>query len=106
MRLTNGEAMTKNTLCLLLVGLSVAGCASFANTKRSAVTSRATFDLSCPTEKLQLTPLSSEAMDRATYGVAGCGKKATYVYVPGIGAALNSPVEAASVASADAPRAN
>lgn len=94
--------MRNRVLALLLIS----GCASFANNKQTAVRSRATFDLSCPAEQLKLTPLSSEAMERATYGVSGCGKKATYVFVPGVGAALNSPVEAASMAAVDAPKAN
>jgi hypothetical protein len=86
--------------------LLLAGCASFAASKRNAVVERAAFDLSCPADKLQITPLSSEAMERATYGVTGCGKKASYVFAPGVGAALNSPIEAASVAAADGPKVN
>lgn len=91
---------------LTTLGLSLTGCASFANTKRTAVSSKAAFDLGCPAEQLQLTALSSEAMERATYGVTGCGKKASYIYVPGGGAVLNSPIEASSVAAADGPKAN
>lgn len=35
---------------------------------------RASFDLDCPEEKLAVTELDSD-----TYGVSGCGKRATYV---------------------------
>ena len=79
---------------LSTLALVLGGCASFGQHKSSAVRTRAAFDLSCPQDKLQVTPLSNEAMDRATYGVTGCGKKASYVYVPGAGAVLNSAVDA------------
>ncbi len=75
------------------LALVLGGCASFAQHKSSAVRTRAAFDLSCPEEKLQVTPLSNEAMERATYGVNGCGKKASYVFLPGAGAVLNSSLD-------------
>jgi hypothetical protein len=42
----------------------------------STVQQRAPFDLSCPANELQVHDLGSD-----TYGVSGCGKKATYVCV-------------------------
>lgn len=96
----------KIVLSTALMGLLFVGCASFANNKRQAVSAKAAFDLSCPGDKLLLSPLSNENMERATYGVTGCGKKASYVYVPGAGAVLNSPVETAPMAAADGPKVN
>jgi hypothetical protein len=76
---------------LLVVAFSVLGCIS----KSNAVRTRAAFDLDCPGEKLEVTPLTSEAMETATYGVQGCSKKAAYIYTPGGGAILNSPIQGA-----------
>ena len=87
--------MKRNTLVACLVMLFVFGCIS----KAGVVRTRAAFDLSCPEDKVQVTPLSSEVMDRATYGVTGCGKKATYLYTPETGAYLNSPVEGGAPAT-------
>ena len=46
------------------------------------VTSRASFDLSCPAEELELTVLSTEGARKLAnqIGVTGCGRKAVYVY--------------------------
>lgn len=74
---------------LLVVTLSVVGCVSKSNVVRT----RASFDLGCPGDQLEISPLTSEAMETATYGVRGCSKKATYVYTPGGGAILNSPIQ-------------
>jgi hypothetical protein len=74
---------------LLVVAVSVLGCVSKSNVVRT----RASFDLNCPGEQLEVTPLTSEMMETATYGVQGCSKKATYVYTPGPGAVLNSPIQ-------------
>lgn len=98
--------MTSRTTALAcLISLSAFGCASFGSAKSSAVRTRAAFDLSCAADKLQVSPLSSEMMERATYGVSGCGKKATYIYAPEGGVILNSPIEASSVAAAESPKA-
>lgn len=99
----------RSTVLIGLFGLSClasAGCASFASNKQSAVRTRAAFDMACPADQLQLVPLTSEAMERASYGVTGCNKKATYIYMPQTGATLDSPIQAASVAAADGPKAN
>ncbi|APR82816.1 Hypothetical protein A7982_08165 [Minicystis rosea] len=76
---------------LLVVAFSVVGCVSKSNEVRT----RASFDLGCPGDQLAVTALTSEAMETATYGVQGCSKKATYIYTPGAGAVLNSPVQSA-----------
>jgi len=69
--------------------LLVTGCISKSNEVRT----RAAFDFECPGDQLQITPLTSEAMATATYGVRGCDKKATYIDTPGAGAVLNSDVD-------------
>lgn len=52
-----------------------AGCAGGA---RQVVERRASFDLDCPAEALQL-----EELGQCSYGVRGCGKKAAYIVRPG-----------------------
>lgn len=47
------------------------GCAS---TMKSVTLKRAAFDLDCPKEKLQIQELTTR-----TWGVNGCGKRATYI---------------------------
>ena len=54
-----------------LVGLLTACGAS-----RDQLRTRAAFDLDCPEASVEVIPL-----DRSTYGVRGCGQKATYVEV-------------------------
>lgn len=96
----------RSVILTCLVGLTLCGCASFANRKTAAVRTRAAFDMACAADQLQITPLSNEMMERATYGVTGCNKKASYVYAPSIGAMLNSPIETTPMAAADGPKAN
>jgi hypothetical protein len=50
---------------------------------------RASFDMSCPAEKLTVTDLGQYSM-----GVEGCGKRASYKAVTGSGWVLNSQVAA------------
>jgi hypothetical protein len=49
------------------------GCVSESK-QREIVTGRATFDMACSREKLELTQITG-----TSYGVRGCGKQATYV---------------------------
>jgi hypothetical protein len=46
------------------------------------VTSRASFELSCPQDELELTVLSTEGARKlaSQIGVTGCGQKVVYVY--------------------------
>lgn len=53
----------------LALGVVVSSCATVESLKQ-----RAAFDLQCDEGKLQLVELGA-----STYGVAGCGKRATYV---------------------------
>jgi hypothetical protein len=46
------------------------------------ITSRASFELSCPQDELELTVLSTEGARKlaSQIGVTGCGQKVVYVY--------------------------
>ncbi|HAZ13693.1 MAG: hypothetical protein A2X86_16435 [Bdellovibrionales bacterium GWA2_49_15] len=61
--------------------------------RKEIVLSRATFDLDCAKEKIEVTPIASRAQEASdTFGVTGCGKRATYLYDPTRGQAImNSP---------------
>ena len=69
---------------LLVIAVTAALCISCGHDKRAmrTVTSRASFDLSCPAEELELTVLSTEGARKLAnqIGVTGCGQKAVYVY--------------------------
>ena len=56
--------------------LGVFMLAACAHTEHQLI-KRASFDLSCPKEQVKWTELDS---NRTTYGAAGCGQRATYVY--------------------------
>jgi hypothetical protein len=73
-------------LCLVFVFVVVAGtaaCSPNVNTLRS----RSAFDLECGGDQLQITELNSGNAayggTGAVYGVAGCGRRATYIYSGG-----------------------
>lgn len=91
--------MTMNRLTLLLViatGLTTAGCVSqqqaLLQTQDQAVSvalRRGQFELGCPTatgvvlSSTMLQPIAWRGFERAEYtvGVAGCGKKASYIVI-------------------------
>lgn len=60
---------------------------------------RAAFDLSCSQAQMSSQVLvdaknvAGQPMNGATSGYAGCGKKATYVYVDDAGWVMNGPVQ-------------
>lgn len=60
---------------VILLGPALSACAGGA---RSVVRKRASFDMDCPVDALQLEELS-----QCSYGVRGCGKKAAYIVKPG-----------------------
>ncbi|MBL9008619.1 MAG: hypothetical protein JNJ46_30435 [Myxococcales bacterium] len=73
------------------------GCAGLAEsfrTKRQAdLRQRAAFELQCPADQLQITPLDQAAASHGggPTGVTGCGKQATYIWdAYGTGWILNS----------------
>jgi hypothetical protein len=66
----------------LLAVFLLPGCAA------QLVRQRAAFDLSCPEAQIELV----DAGGGGTIGAIGCGKKASYVFVSGVGWVLNSQV--------------
>ncbi len=66
---------------------TLSGCMSAAQVRQSSETdlrTRASFDLQCPAEQLQLTPLNNTTDPNvlpSQYGVRGCERQATYVNV-------------------------
>ncbi|MBW2720149.1 MAG: hypothetical protein JRD94_16850 [Deltaproteobacteria bacterium] len=69
---------------LLVAAVIAALCVACGHDKRAmkTVTSRASFDLSCPQEELELTILATSGARRlaSQIGVTGCGNKVVYVY--------------------------
>jgi len=61
---------------LLALGLGI-GCGNPNRLMDDTLRKRASFDLSCPAEQLQLTPF-----DNVTSGVDGCSHRATYIWIP------------------------
>ncbi len=65
-----------------LLALLACGCSPAAQNARSrtALESRAAFDLECPRSSLAIAPLGQDSHGVITsYGVEGCGHRATYV---------------------------
>lgn len=65
-----------------LLALLVSGCSPAAQNARgrTALESRAAFDLRCPRSALAIAPLGRDSHGVITsYGVEGCGRRATYV---------------------------
>lgn len=76
--------------------LWVGGCAAIYNNKAEEVLGkRAAFDLGC--HNVDLTPLEKTAGVVLTYGVHGCGRKATYVRAASGAWVLNSADGGAAV---------
>ncbi|MBW2190170.1 MAG: hypothetical protein JRG93_11380 [Deltaproteobacteria bacterium] len=69
---------------LLVAAVIAALCVACGHDKRAmkTVTSRASFDLSCPQAELELTILATSGARRlaSQIGVTGCGNKVVYVY--------------------------
>ena len=74
-----------------VLSVLIAGCISHAdkawfertdNAGPSLLT-RASFDLDCPRDGLQVTPLGVESDNYLTVGVKGCERAATYVFHSG-----------------------
>jgi len=64
--------------------MAAALCVACGHDKRAmkTVTARASFELSCPQDELELTVLSTEGARKlaSQIGVTGCGQKVVYVY--------------------------
>jgi hypothetical protein len=77
---------------LALFSLVALGCSKNAG-RRDLLVQRASFDLECPPEQLELTPLGTIPGSMGvigSYGVKGCDQRATYVLSDGIWVA-NTP---------------
>jgi hypothetical protein len=68
-----GRSDSIRTLFAVPLALAAAHCATAGNV--GDLRARAAFDLACPSDALQL-----QALAERTYGVDGCGKRATYVW--------------------------
>ena len=68
--------MKKQILVVFASALLLAGCAAF--NVAQGVRRRAAFDLKCPQSALTVVRLGSRS-----YGVRGCGKRASYVTLTG-----------------------
>lgn len=92
----------KKTAILVGVVLAVTMAACVPSLRESFnrdALSRATFELNCPQDQLQMTVLNgnpdSHPLAGASVGVEGCGKKGVYVYT-GNGWVLNGLSESAA----------
>jgi hypothetical protein len=65
-------------ILMTIVLLSAAGCAS-PQRHADAIRPQAAFDLDCPAASLKFTEIEAGQ----TYGVEGCGKRATYIGLGG-----------------------
>jgi hypothetical protein len=75
----------RGSVSLVLVSAVVAAlCVACGHDKRAmkTITSRASFDLTCPEDELELKVLATEGARKlaSQIGVTGCGKKAVYIY--------------------------
>lgn len=62
---------------------SLGGCAAQLREARQAdLRNRASFDLGCPAQQIELTPLDNNAAHYGigATGVRGCGRQATYLW--------------------------
>jgi hypothetical protein len=72
----------------------VAGLAGCGTSGIQLTRERAAFDLSCPQDKLNVEVLTGNEYNAgATFGVRGCGKKATYIRKDEGGTTLDSPIQ-------------
>lgn len=72
----------------IVVGALLA-CASQGDNLRGEVVKQARFDLPCENH-VELTPLQERNGVVTSYGVTGCGKRATYVLGPNLTWVMNS----------------
>ncbi|TGJ99611.1 hypothetical protein EHO59_17365 [Leptospira semungkisensis] len=79
---------------LSIVGLMFSGCVTM-NTEehfRRFGLERASFDMDCPKDQIQVRVLSELNTGNGQVGVTGCNKKAAYVAAQGAGWVNNSAV--------------
>ncbi len=71
-------------LCALLFLVAPSGCGAAIQTanddSQTSLRKRASFDMGCPADQLEFEPLESYSNGYVTtWGVTGCGSKATYL---------------------------
>lgn len=65
----------KKQMVLFLLVASLGGCGTYAKRNEPELRKRASFDMKCKAESLQITEI-----DAFTSGVSGCGADATYIF--------------------------
>ena len=67
---------------IVLVAVALSGCtAMLADGFREDLEKKASFELQCPGDQLEMTPLKKIWAGRVTQmGVRGCGKQTTYIH--------------------------
>ena len=70
-------------LLVVLIPVTVAGCSTIGQRFRENCLARASFEMRCPAEELEIEGLNvnldAYISGRAQVGVSGCGKRAVYV---------------------------
>jgi len=78
--MTRARSSSPYLALLTLCALALTGCMGHHNDRLYAdLQNRASFDLQCPADQLELHELSRSGRLANSYGVVGCGKQATYV---------------------------
>lgn len=81
-------------IAFALLSASLIGCPTVGENFRSQALARASFEMQCPREQLQLTGLNRSLDDGmnpgAQVGVTGCGRRAVYVAAYGAGWVMNT----------------
>jgi len=80
----------------MTVGIAIAMFATGCASNRDRVMKRATFDLNCPADQLDVQVLDKAwAGDELAWGVRGCGKQTTYLLAPAGQIVQNSELQPA-----------
>ncbi len=81
---------------LALACIAMLGCTSVDAVTRK-VSTRASFDLACPSEQVRVVRLDDDLWGSGAYGATGCGKRISYnVACAAIGATCQIAAQAAS----------
>ena len=88
---------SRNIVMVIILSSVLSGCISlpgpdhyknsYYRSEQAIIFKQASFDLNCPTSKLKDQVLSKNYMD---IGITGCGKRAKYKYVQGVGWVANT----------------
>jgi hypothetical protein len=84
-------------LGLLAACIPAVGTRAWFDGEQQGILRRASFDLSCPAQELQASPVGTTRRDMpegdySTVGIAGCGRKATYIHHDGAWVLNNASV--------------